>query len=190
MNENSTYNQLLLKNNTVFTITELNQIWSSLSRDVLYEKLNYLVKTNKLNRLKRGVYSIPDREINPFELGNKIVTPSYVSFYSVLFQKSVIFQFQNSIYLASRNSSEITINNTTYIYKKLDDSILLNKNGIQDKDNYKIASKERAYLDTLYLNPGIGFDNEEILDKEKCLQLVEIYNNKRLTKEVKERLNT
>jgi len=56
--------------------------------------------------------------------------------------------------------------------------ILINPLGIQKSRNYHIASKERAFLDTIYLNPSYHFDNLSSIDWGKCFEMVSIYDNK------------
>jgi predicted transcriptional regulator of viral defense system len=169
---------------SVFNVDDLNKIWNDISRPVLHEKLDYLLNTGKLKRLRRGIYALPDVEVDLNELAGKLKSPSYISFYTVLWQHGIIFQYHNKIYSAAGNSEVITVNGNIFEYKKLKSEIFFNLSGVEINDQYSIASPERAYLDTLYLNPGIGFDNEENLNKLKCLELVEIYKNKRLEQEV------
>lgn len=190
MSDRYTYNQLLKSSKTLFTTDELSQIWPGLSRATLLDKIKYLLRTKKLKRIKRGLYSLVDREIDVFELGIKLKTPSYVSFYTVLLEAGIVFQYYGDIYLASSNSVEIEANSQNYIFKKMKDEVLFNPKGIITRANYQIATPERAYLDTLYLNPGIGIDNESKLDAKFCLELAEIYQNNRLINEVKKRLKS
>lgn len=68
--------------------------------------------------------------------------------------------------------------------KKIKDNILTNSAGIEQSDYYSIASKERAFLDVLYLNKGYHFDNLAPLDFNKVFELLPIYNNKRMSKKV------
>lgn len=49
---------------------------------------------------------------------------------------------------------------------------MTNSLGIQKKDNYYIASKERAFLDTIYLNQSYYFDNLSSIDWEKCFEMI------------------
>ena len=53
------------------------------------------------------------------------------------------------------------------------------------KDNYSIATVERAFLDMIYLFPDYYFDNLDLIDFEKCNKIVHIYNNKELIKRLK-----
>jgi len=46
-----------------------------------------------------------------------------------------------------------------YVLRKIKNTILTNSLGLEKKDNYFIASRERAFLDTVYLNKNYYFDN-------------------------------
>jgi hypothetical protein len=63
---------------------------------------------------------------------------------------------------------------------------LTNNIGLEYKGTYWIATKERAFLDTLYLNKNYYFDNISVLDKEKIFEILPIYKSKSLEKKVKE----
>ena len=65
------------------------------------------------------------------------------------------------------------------------DAILTNTSGIENRGNYFAASKERAFLDVLYLNKDYHFDNLSPLDFGKIQSLLAVYNNKRMDKQVK-----
>ena len=66
-------------------------------------------------------------------------------------------------------------------FKKIKNSVLTNKTGIEIKDGYFIASPERAFLDVIYLNKDYHFDNLSGLDWNKIFDILPIYgNNKRI----------
>ena len=84
--------------------------------------------------------------------------------------------------MASKWPRNLTIDNNKIVFRKLKDIVLYNSKGVINKDNYSIATKERAFLDMIYLFPNYYFDNLRSIDWEKCKELVEIYNNKQLIK--------
>jgi len=53
---------------------------------------------------------------------------------------------------------EIICDGQKYVFRKIKDTILTNSLGLEKKDNYFIASRERAFLDTVYLNKNYYFD--------------------------------
>ncbi len=66
------------------------------------------------------------------------------------------------------------------VLKKLKDDLLFNPEWIEVKNNYSIASKERAFLDTLYIFWETYFDNLDDIDFEKVKELMKIYNSRKL----------
>lgn len=166
---------------TIFTNKDLALIWDENNKNNLNAKIAYYVKQNVLIRLTRGVFA-KNREYNPKELATSIYTPSYISFETVLRETGVIFQYFDAVFVASRWPKTIVVDKNTIIFRKLKDSVLFNPAGIVRKDNYSIATKERAFLDMIYLFPKYFFDHLESLDLEKCDELVKIYQNKQLEK--------
>jgi len=49
-----------------------------------------------------------------------------------------------------------------------------------------VASKERAFLDRIYVSKDYHFDNLDILNWDKVFEILPIYQNKRMNKKVKE----
>jgi len=74
------------------------------------------------------------------------------------------------------------------IYYQLKPEILFNPLGIEKKDNYNLASKERAISDSLYISPALAFDNLKNIDPKRLLEISKIYENKRLEREIQNRL--
>lgn len=178
--------KLLLTSKTVFTLDEMAYIWNLSNTSILIDKVSKLVKAKKLIRIRRGFYQVRGRDCDPLELGNKFRTPSYISFSTVLLQEGVVFQYSEEIYLASRDSRCVEVGDYTFVYRKLKDEILFNQSGIINKGNYMIADKERAFLDTLYLEPDFYFDNLRSINFDKCQIYSLIYKNKNLIKKIKD----
>lgn len=164
---------------TVLNSKDLALVWQENNKESLYSKTAYYVKQKALTRLTRGVFS-KNKEYNPKELATSIYAPSYISFETVLREAGVIFQYYNSIFVASKWPKTMVIDKYTFIFRKLKNTVLFNAAGIITKDNFSIATTERAFLDTIYLFPNYYFDNLKSIDWEKCDELVKIYNNKQL----------
>ena len=49
-----------------------------------------------------------------------------------------------------------------------------------------MATKERAFLDTIYINKDYHFDNLLPLDWEQIFVILPIYQNRRMTEKVKQ----
>lgn len=169
---------------TILTNKDLALIWEETNRNNLKSKIAYYVKRGVLIRLTRGIFA-KDKNYNPRELATSIYTPSYISFETVLREAGIIFQYYDTIFVAAPWPKIMTIDKVTITFRKLKDIVLFSSLGVENKDNYSIASPERAFLDTIYLSPEYYFDNLLSIDWEKCFDLVEIYHNQQLVKRLK-----
>lgn len=169
---------------TVFSANDLAILLSETNENNLKAKISYYVKKKYLIRLRRGFYA-KSEEYEQRELATKIYTPSYVSFETVLADEGVIFQYYATISVASYLSRDFKTFDVPVSCRKLKQCVLLNRAGIENKGSYYQATKERAFLDTVYLQGDIYFDNLRGMDWEKCLELVKIYRNKSLEKKLK-----
>ncbi len=167
--------------NDIFTIKDIALIWKENNSDNLKSKIKYYLDKGKLFRVRRGVYA-KTKDYNLFEAANKIYSPSYISFETVLRREGVIFQYSEEIFLAAQLSKQIKINRRKVIYRKLKNEILLNDKGIVYKNNCYAAVKERAFMDMIYLNKNYYFDNLRTIDWEKCFGMLYIYKQKSLEK--------
>ncbi len=174
-------NNLYKVNKTILTNKDLALIWQENDYNRLKSKISYYTKKGVLIRLTRGVYA-KDEKFSARELATSIYAPSYLSFESVLKKEGIIFQYSDTITVASKWPRKININNISIQFRKLKDSILFNTNGIIFQDNYSMATKERAFLDMIYLYPNYYFDNLSNIDWDVCFELVKIYSNKQLIK--------
>jgi len=166
---------------TVFTTKDIALIWSIRDINNLKSKIAYYVKKGNLTRLRRGIF-IKDKNYNLKELVTSIYIPSYISFETVLREEGVIFQHHKAVFAASYLSREIKCDNKKIIYRKLKDEILLNNSGIIMNEKFNVASRERAFMDMIYLFTSYHFDNLSKIDWDKCFELANIYNNEALIK--------
>ena len=173
--------KLYQSSKTILSNKDLALIWEINNEQNLYAKTAYYVNQGALIRLTRGVFA-KDKDFNPRELATGIYTPSYISFETVLREAGVIFQHYEAIFVATKWTKTMTIDKNTITFRKLKDSVLFNSTGIMSRDNYSIATPERAFLDMIYLFSNYYFDNLKSINWEKCDELVKIYNNKSLIK--------
>lgn len=176
---------LIRSKNTIFTSKDVFLLWEETDVNFVRKKLYRYVKTGKLYSVRKGVYA-KDKNYEKNELATKIFTPSYVSFETVLTKAGIVFQFYGQIFVASYLTRELIIDNQTYVFKKIKDTILTNQTGIEIRENYFIASPERAFLDVVYLNKEYHFDNLAGINWDKVDEILPIYGgNKRMEAKVK-----
>lgn len=174
---------ILRSSKTVFTFKDVSLIWGDTNKSTAIASIGYYVRTGQLYRIRRGIYA-KDKNYNKQELATRIFTPAYISFETILGKNGINFQYYSQIFVASYLTREIIIDNQTYSFKKIKNVLLTNPLGINYEEGFPIASKERALLDTAYINRNYHFDNIDSLDWEKLFEILLIYNNKRMTKEV------
>jgi hypothetical protein len=176
---------LLRSSQTIFSTKDAALLWNENDNSVVTDRLKKYVKAGKLVRPYRGLYA-KDQNYNRFELATRIYTPSYISFETVLTREGVNFQYYGNIFIASYANREINVGEQKIIFVRMKDYVLSNTSGIEHKEGYAIATRERAFLDRVYVSKDYHFDNLRSLDWNKVMEILPIYNNKRLEKKVKE----
>jgi predicted transcriptional regulator of viral defense system len=175
---------LLRSSKTVFSTKDAALLWGEERQQTITGRLNKYVKTGKLIRPRRGIY-VKDKNYNRFELATRIYTPSYISFETVLTRAGINFQYYETIFVASYVTREININGQKICFIRMKDYVLTNTDGIEHTDGIATATKERAFLDRIYVSKDYHFDDLDVLDWDKVFQILPIYNNKRLERKVK-----
>lgn len=175
---------ILRRENTVFTFKDILLASGETNADLLKRRINYYIKKGELHSIRKGIYA-KDKNYDKLELAIKIFTPAYISLETVLAKEGIIFQHYGQIFVVSYLTREITCDGQKYVFRKIKDTVLTNSLGIEKEGNYYIASKERAFLDVLYLNKNYHFDNLTTLDQKRCLGLVHIYRNKAMIRRLK-----
>ncbi len=176
-------NTLLRSPQTIFSTKDISLLWGEKNESSARERLRKYVKKGQLIRLRRGIYA-KDEKYNAIELATKIYTPSYISFETVLGSEGAVFQKYSQIFAASYISREVHVRGQLFIYRRIKDSILTNSKGVIKKENYYIASLERAFLDTAYLQRNYYFDNLSHIDWDAVFDIMPIYGNKSFNKRI------
>jgi len=159
-------------------------MWDGIEVKTAKVRINYYTQSGDLYPIRRGIYA-KDKNYDRFELATKIFTPAYISFETVLGNAGVTFQYYSQIFVASYQTKEIVADGQKIVYKMLKSSILTNSAGIENKENYAIASPERAFLDVIYLSKEYHFDQLSSLNWDKVNEILPIYgNNKRMNKQI------
>ena len=176
--------ELLRSPKTVYSFKELVLLWPDTDLKTIKSRVAYYVKQGELYHVRRGLYAINDK-YNRLEAATMIVTPSYISFETVLANAGITFQYYSQIFVASYVSRTIECDGQKYTYKKIKPLLLTDSKGIQIKNAYSIATPERAFLDTIYIYRRYYFDNLLPLNWDKVYELLPIYNNKSMEKTVR-----
>ncbi|MFA5601307.1 MAG: type IV toxin-antitoxin system AbiEi family antitoxin domain-containing protein [Phenylobacterium sp.] len=180
------YLEVLLRSpKTVFSVKDVALLWGEKIEASSRVRLSQYVKKGKLIRVHHGIYA-KDENYNRFELATRIYTPAYISFETVLTRSGINFQYYSNIFIASYVSREIEVDEQKIYFIKMKDYVLSNTTGIEHVNNFAIATKERAFLDRIYVSKDYHFDHLDVLDWDKVFEILPIYNNKRMNKKVDE----
>lgn len=147
---------LLRSPKTIFSTKDVALLWGEGAENAVRVRLSKYVKGGKLIRLRRGIYA-KDGEYDRFELATRIYTPSYVSFETVLTREGVNFQYYETVFVASYISREIEVAGQNIVFVRVKDYVLSNTAGIDSRGAYSVATKERAFLDRIYVSQDYHF---------------------------------
>jgi len=175
---------LLRSPKTVFTLKDVALLWGEPSTVAVRMRLSYYVSHGKLYHVHNGVYA-KDKHYNKLELATRLYSPSYVSFETILSQEGMIFQVYNQIFIASYVTREIAVDGHGYLFRRIKSSVLTHPIGIKNRDESSFATRERAFLDTLYIHADYHFDNLNGLDWNKVFEVLPIYENQRMANRVR-----
>jgi hypothetical protein len=169
---------------TVFGLADIALLTGASDPISLTKKIHYQVAKGNLKNPRKGLYTKPIYD--PAALACTLYTPSYLSLDYVLQKEGINFQYDSAFTSVSYLSRTVEIDGWKIKYRKIKNAILLNTTGIiSNLDGLNIATKERAFLDILYLNGGMYFDSLNTLNKNLVLSLLPIYETKSLEKRVK-----
>jgi len=169
---------ILRSNKTVFTFKDLLLTWDGIDGATARNRVNYYVETGNLYHIRRGIYAKSEK-YDHLELATRIFTPAYISFETVLGHAGITFQYYSQIFVASYQTKEIVVAQQKIAFKTLKNSILTNSTGVENRENYSIASPERAFLDVLYLNKSYHFDNLSSLDWDRVNLILAVYEDRK-----------
>jgi hypothetical protein len=175
---------LLVSQKSVFNLQDLAVIWEVSESKKLAELVKYYVKSNRLIQIRRGIYA-KNNNYSELELAQKIIPLSYITFHTALSLHGINFQHYSDIHSSSLQSRKIVVGSSQFVYHKIPEVAFYSSLGLMQKDSYLLASPERALCESLLFAPNLGFDHVDNIDRDKLLEIVKIYQNKRLESRVK-----
>jgi len=173
--ENNILLNLYKRPETVFTLNDVIMLFPSLSYKRIQNSLYYYTKIGKLLSPYHGIYA--KSKYQEYELVNKLYSPSYLSFETVLEPAGVVFQHYKTIYAASYITRTIQLGDICIQYRRMKKTMLTCIDGIERKEGYFIATIERAFLDAVYVYKNYHFDNLGVINWEKIMRMLPLYKN-------------
>jgi predicted transcriptional regulator of viral defense system len=178
------YIEVLLRSpKTIFTTKDIALLWGEKTSMAVRVRLSKYVKNGKLNRVHKGIYA-KDKDYNRFELATRIYTPSYISFETILTRSGINFQYYGNIFVASYVTRDIEADTQRISFVRMKDYVLSDTTGIEHVNDVPFATKERAFLDRIYVSKDYHFDNLNALNWDKVFEILPIYRSERMNKKV------
>lgn len=155
-------NMLFTSGQKLFHTQDLALLWGITNKNTLYTTIKRYIKRDILFKVIKGLYStVPISKIDKYILGSALIHRfCYISCETVLVSTGVINQDIIPVTFVSSISLRISFNGVDYIYRKMKPELLFNSDGVEKKDGYFMATKERAVSDMIYFNPKYYFDND------------------------------
>lgn len=179
-----------LRSRLFFSVADITQILQIKPTSANMLASRY-AKRGLLLRIKKDMYVFHERwhnfnEVQKYQIANLIQVPSYISFMSALSYYEITTQTQQNLYesAALTRSQQTIINSQIFIYYKLKKQFFFD---FVKRDNFFIATKEKAFIDAIYLYSfgkyrlDLASLNINKLDKSRIKKLIKIYPDKTKT---------
>ncbi|MFH0986086.1 MAG: hypothetical protein V1882_11265 [Candidatus Omnitrophota bacterium] len=169
MNNSDRLKTLMESGRTVFTPQDLRMFWRAIP---LNAKMSAVRMTQKglLTRLASGYYALNDR-YNRYELANRLLAPSYVSFQAALFHEGINFQAREEIGSVALRDHRKEVGRMIYSYAAMKKDLFFDPEGIVTREGVAMAVPERAVLDSFYFGYLPDIDQAEKLNKTYLAKL-------------------
>ncbi|MDR1197301.1 MAG: hypothetical protein LBL08_03475 [Candidatus Nomurabacteria bacterium] len=178
--------KLLLKSgHNVFNMDDLGLVWGQNKRSDTVQSARDYARKGELIRLRRGLYVVDQQNIQIEEVAGRAFTPSYITGETVLAMQGLIFPATTEVYCAALKTKRIAINGYEIIYHMLKPEVFYNPIGIENRDNFAVASLERAIADLIYIYDGkYDFERLHDVDWGKLTKIGKIYQKKVVIKRI------
>jgi len=178
----------------VFSLSDIKNIFGIISKDRLFRYLAILEKKNILIRFIRGFYICKD--FDPYLLSQRIASESYISCESILAKEKIINTIPQKMITSVKLGPGRIYKHDFVTIKHLS----INPDlyfGFNNEAGINIATKEKAFLDTLYYykkGRSLYFDiysdiDYSLLDKGIIFEYLKKYNDKRFVSFIRNLLN-
>lgn len=178
---------------SLFTDDDLKLIFRDKQTSAIYNSLTYHLKKKNLERYRRGLYSFAlekNRKINftKFNLANKLVLHSFISFESALSHHGLIPEAVyeiTSVSLSKNKTFENSLGRFSFTYSPVEPFYLGVEN--DENTNAKMANPIRALFDLIYLRKKL-YRGIEDLENDFRIDLDELkkYSDKFDVKDILE----
>lgn len=164
---------LLKQKRQLFHTADLALLWKIDNKNTLYTTIKRYVKKGILIPIHKGFYStVPINQIDSYKIiQGALHRYCYISCETVLFRHGAIFQKGEYVTVISDIQKKMSLENQSYLVRKLKDDYLYNDRDIDIVDGTTVASLERAVADILFFNPKYFFDNRKVINWSKVKEI-------------------
>lgn len=139
---------LYAKKVSLFSINDAKKVFNIEKDNTLYKLLQRLEKKDIIKRIENGKYLFSFIEVSDFEIANFLTSPSYISLESALSFYGILSQFPYTITsITGKKSKRVIYEDKEYEFMHIRSKYLY---GFFKKNNFLIASPEKALIDELY----------------------------------------
>lgn len=155
----------------------------NVTRQQAQRRLSDWARMGKVIQLRRGIYTLPDKNPHPFVVANHLVKGSYVSLQMALSYYHLIPEYVAVVTSVTTTRPGRWANKLgRFTYRHITPNLFFGityRHLVNDEFAY-IATPEKALLDLIYLRPrgdtvdyieSLRLQNLEILDTERLCQL-------------------
>lgn len=149
-------------------------------------------KQKLIIRLKRGLYTISDKDINDLCLANKLYEPSYISLEFALSFHGVIPETVYEITsITTKSTRRFTAIGKTFSYRRIKQEAFTGYSLLRHHDAaFLMADPEKALVDCVYLKMRTKQNlpdrlNKNKIDKKKVFSYVRLFHDERLMNMIK-----
>lgn len=141
--------KILNTTKSLFTTKDIGILLEINNKRTLEQNIKKLIESEILTPLERGKYFLTKSNISDFSISQFIYSPSYISLETALNIYGILSQFPFEITsITLKKSVTKTIQSKTFKYSHIQKSLFT---GYIKKEDYLIATPEKALFDYLYL---------------------------------------
>lgn len=177
---------------SLFTLSDFSQLFNISNQQTLYKKIARLEEKKIIQKLIKGKYQFLFQPVNDFLTANFLYQPSYVSLESALSFYGIITGFSYQITsMTIKKSKVIEIGSQEFKYSQIANRLFW---GYEKQADFLLADREKALLDYIYLGikglRNLNFDEMDLseIDQKKLVIYAKRFNNKLITKIIRQRL--
>lgn len=138
----------------LFTFEDVVKYFALENETTIKQQLSRFIKSKLIFPLKKGLYCFDIEKVDSLFLANLLYQPSYISGITALFFYGLVPDIpQTTVSVTTVTKKIFHLYLGDFVYFKIKNELYFGFETIKVKENYvRIATKEKALLDFIYLN--------------------------------------